>query len=157
MMIDEINLKFETSIPKAVVTRLISDALSMYEFVNAQKLTDIEYDELVVIQNSVHEYMFNDQSFIDTMVLNERLDLKEPVYKDEEDIDDEDFMNWMVENGHVKFNDNGTVDLLVEPSEEVIKERENIQKKYEDTQELMRRYFDANLDEQQRHWMRIKA
>lgn len=60
-------------------------------------------------------------------------------------------------NGHVKFNDNGTVDLLVEPSEEVIKERENIQKKYEDTQELMRRYFDANLDEQQRHWMRIKA
>ena len=90
-MVNEFTLKFETPISRSVLLNLLNNALTMYEFFNDQ-LTDIELDDLVVIQNSVYDSMFSDSNYIQQQLLNDSLLIDEPVYK-EDTIDEQDFMS----------------------------------------------------------------
>ena len=154
-MVNEFTLKFETPISRSVLLNLLNNALTMYEFFNDQ-LTDIELDDLVVIQNSVYDSMFSDSNYIQQQLLNDSLLIDEPVYK-EDTIDEQDFMSWLIENDHIKVDESTGQILELPPlSEETIEERNNIQKKYEQTQELICNYIRNTCDDQQLHWMRIK-
>lgn len=155
---NELTLKFEDPIAKGVVLNLLNRALAMYEFMNDSKMSEMELDELSIVQSSVYHCMHEDPTYDIANILNDTLDLKEPVYKEENDIDDdeEDFMSWLIENGHLKFNDDGTV-TLPPPSEEFKKRQEEMRKKYELTQELIHNYVNEHFDEEQRHWMGIKS
>lgn len=156
-MIDELTLKFDRPVSKTIVLDVIKNALAMYEFFNGNTLNEIEYEDLMIVQESIFECMFDDPTYHMSQILNETLSLEEPVYKNEEEIDDQDFMNWLIENGHVQFNDQEGTVTLPPPSEEFIKGREDYRKKYENTQELVYQYINQNFDEEQRHWMRIKS
>ena len=90
-MVNEFTLKFETPISRSVLLNLLNNALTMYEFFNDQ-LTDIELDDLVVIQNSVYDSMFSDSNYIQQQLFNDSLLIDEPVYK-EDTIDQQDLMS----------------------------------------------------------------
>ena len=156
-MIEELTLKFEAPITKAVVLNLLNRALGMYEFMNDSKLNETELHELTIVQNSAYDCMNQDPTYDITNMLNHSLSLEEPVYKKEsDDIDEQDFMSWLIENGHIKLNDDGTF-TLPPPSEEFKQQQEEMRKKYELTQKSIYNYVHEHFDEEQRLWIGIKS
>lgn len=152
-MIEELTLKFQAPIRSTIVLDLLNRALAMYEFMNDSKLNETELHELGIVQSSVYDCMNNDPTYDIVNSLNQSLDLEEPVYQEESD---QDFMSWLIENGHIEFNDDGTV-TLPPPSEEFKQKQREMRKKYEMTQELIRDYVNQHFDEEQRHWIGIKS
>jgi hypothetical protein len=154
---NELTLKFEEKIPQGIVTDILIRALNLYEFFNEHKWQGEDCQEekdFDLVMASLYDIALNDDLYVERETLNSSLKLKEPIYHDPNN-NDEDFMNWLIEKGHIKFNDDGSVDLP-EPSEEFKKQREDSKKKYEKTKELFFNLIDENFDDEQKHWIGIR-
>jgi hypothetical protein len=154
---NELTLKFEEKIPQNVVAKLLINALNLYEFFNEHKWQEEDCQEgkdFDLVMSSLYDISWNDSLFAERETLNSSLKLKEPIYHDPNN-SDEDFMNWLIEKGHMKFNDDGTV-VLPEPSEEFKKQREDSKKKYKQTKELFFNLIEENFDEEQKLWIGIR-
>lgn len=147
-MMTEITLKIKDDTTFHCAVEVLRKVMNLYEFLHEMRWEE-DQPEMIDFYNvyeSIHELTFTDE-YTNPLFLNERLELSEPVYP-ENKIDDQDFMNWLVEKGHIKFNDDGTV-TMPEPSEEFKKNREEFALKYEKTQDLLNDFINKNFDEEE--------
>jgi hypothetical protein len=144
----EITLKIKDETTFHCAVEVLRKAMNLYEFFHEMRWEE-DQPEMIDFYNvfeSFHELMFTDE-YNAPIYLNERFELTEPVYP-EDKIDEQDFMNWLIENGHLKFNDDGTVDLP-EPDEEFKQQRKLFSLKYEKTQDQLNDFINSNFDEEQ--------
>jgi hypothetical protein len=144
----EITLKIKDETTFHCAVEVLRKATNLYEFFHETRWNENnpEMMDFYNVCEAIQELMFTDE-YNNPIFLNERLELTEPVYP-EDKIDDQDFMNWLIENDHIKFNDDGTVELPG-PSEEFKEERKKFIVKYEKTQNELNKFIDSNFDEEQ--------
>jgi hypothetical protein len=118
------------NVPEGVVLKILSRALDLYYFHHEEEMNETDGEEWVTICNSVnscyHDWYFN------SGVMNVEDSMHPPSTNSEfDDVDSEDLMKWLIDTGALKFNEDGSPDMMSLRSPELIIEQEKRAKENE--------------------------
>ena len=118
------------NVPEAIVIKILSRALELYDFHHEEEMSESDEEEFVAISDSVfscyHDWYFN------SGIINVEVSMRPPSSNSEfDDIDPEDFAKWLIDSDILKFNEDGSPDLMSLRSPEFILEQEKKAKENE--------------------------
>jgi hypothetical protein len=118
------------NVPEGVVLKILSRALDLYDFHHEEEMSESDIEELVAIHNSVYS-CYHDW-YANSGVMTAEYSMHPPSTDSEFDnVDSEDLMKWLIDSGALKFNEDGSPDLMSLRSPEFIIEQEKKAKENE--------------------------
>jgi hypothetical protein len=118
------------NVPEGIVLKILSRALDLYDFHHEEEMSESDIEEFVTISDSVFN-CYTDW-YANSGVMDVEFSMHPPSTNSEfDDIDPEDFAKWLIDSGMMKFNEDGSADLMSLRSPELILEQEKKAKENE--------------------------
>jgi hypothetical protein len=115
---------------EGVALKILSRALELYYFHHEEEMNESDGEEYVAISNSIFSCYVD--WYIDSGVMDVEDSMHPPSTNSEfDDIDSEDLMKWLIDSGKLKFNEDGSPDIMSLRSPELIIEQEKRAKENE--------------------------
>lgn len=120
------------NVPQGVALKILIRALDLYEFHHQEEMRETDGKEWLAISDSImtcyHDWYTN------SGVMYAEYSMRPPSTDsefDDVDVDSEDLMKWLIDSGALKFNEDGSPDLISLRSPELILEQEKRAKEVE--------------------------
>jgi hypothetical protein len=115
------------NVPEGVVLKILSRALDLYDFHHEEEMSESDVKEWIAISDSITSCYFD--WYANSGVMTAQYSMHPPSTDSEfddvdVDVDSEDLMKWLVDSGALKFNEDGSPDLMSLRSPELILEQE---------------------------------
>jgi hypothetical protein len=120
------------NVPEGVAIKILSRALELYHFHYEEEMSESDGEEYVAISDSIFN-CYTDW-YIKSGVMNVEDSMHPPSTDSDseyDDIDSDHLMNWLIDSGALKFNEDGSPDFMGMRSPELVIEQEKRAKENE--------------------------
>jgi hypothetical protein len=120
------------NVPEGVVIKILSRALDLYYFHHEEEMSESDKKEFIAISDLIFS-CYTDW-YVKSGVMNVEDSMRPPSTNselDDDDIDSEHLMKWLIDSGKLKFNEDGSPDFMSLRSPELVIEQEKRAKENE--------------------------